>query len=340
MEAKIHMKKEIKIGLTILLGVLLLYLALTWIKSTQLFAVSRSGYDIRFQDVSGLKEGDPVTVFGYPSGNVESIRIDGDGAMVHITLSEEIAVQTDASAFLKVKEIMGGKVIELLPGRSGRKIGAGQAITGATSLDFSSAFAKTGEFLDKFDVNDIDSLMGDISKLVRTFSKMSDELDTLDTHGMVKDLRESASSLNHILADVERRKLVASIDESLDKVDRLAAKAETSLTSITALTDHINDKTMPQADSMMTKVNDMLGDSEGMIADVKKILKQFQDRSTLAGQLLYDPAFAQQVDGTLKNLDKTLDHIRTKKIYVTMTLSKGQKVFTEDPIEVNGEKVK
>jgi phospholipid/cholesterol/gamma-HCH transport system substrate-binding protein len=325
------MKKEVKIGLTIVAGIVLLYLALTWIKSTQLFAVSRSGYDILFQDVSGLKEGDQVTVFGYPSGNVESIKIEGNGARVHVTLSEDIAVQTDASAILKVKEIMGGKTIEITPGHSGRKLSPEQAIPGSTSLDFSSAFAKTGEFLDKFDVNDIDSLMTDITKLVRTFSKMSEELDTLDTHGMVKDLRESASSLNHILADVERRKLVASIDESLSKVDHLAEQAESSLTSITKLTDHIGDKTLPKADSMMAKVNDMLGDSEGMIADVKKILKQFQDRSTLAGQLLYDPAFAQQVDGTLKNLDKTLDHIRTKKIFVTMTLSKGQRVFSEEP---------
>jgi phospholipid/cholesterol/gamma-HCH transport system substrate-binding protein len=334
------MKKEVKIGLTILAGLVLLYLSLTWIKSIQLFAVSRNSFQVRFQDVSGLKEGDQVTVFGYPSGNVEAISIDGSGALVRINLSEDIAVQTDASAVLKVKEIMGGKTIELRPGVSGRNLPREQAIPGTTSLDFSSAFAKTGEFMDKFDVNDIDSLMGDITKLVRTFSKMSDELDTLDTHGMVKDLRESASSLNHILADVERRKLVASIDESLGKVNLLADKAENSLNSITKLTDQISERTLPKADSLMSQVNDMLGNSEGMIDDVKKILKQFQDRSTLAGQLLYDPKFAQQVDGTLKNLDKTLDHIRTKKIYVTMTLSKGQKVFSEEPIEVDGEKVR
>ncbi len=334
------MKKEVKIGLTILAGMVLLYLSLTWIKSIHIFAVSRNGYQVRFQDVSGLKEGDQVTVFGYPSGNVEAIAIDGSGALVRINLSEDIAVQTDASAVLKVKEIMGGKTIELRPGVSGRNLPREQAIPGTTSLDFSSAFAKTGEFMDKFDVDDIDSLMGDITKLVRTFSKMSDELDTLDTHGMVKDLRESASSLNHILADVERRKLVASIDESLGKVNLLADKAENSLNSITKLTDQISERTLPKADSLMSQVNDMLGNSEGMIDDVKKILKQFQDRSTLAGQLLYDPKFAQQVDGTLKNLDKTLDHIRTKKIYVTMTLSKGQKVFSEEPIEVDGEKVR
>lgn len=325
------MKKEVKIGLTIMAGLVLLYLSLTWVKNVHLFAVSRSTYQLRFQDVSGLKEGDAVTVYGYPSGNVVSIRIDGQGAIVEVTLSEEVAVQTDATAMIKVKEIMGGKLIELYPGRSGLKLPPGQPIPGTTSLDFSSAFAKTGEFLDKFDIQRVDSLMDDITKLVKTFSRMSDELDTLDTQGMVKDLRESASSLNHILADVERRKLVESIDRSLAQVNQLAEKAESSLTSITALTDRVNEKTLPKADSLLTQVSDLLGDSEGMIDDVKKLLKQFQDRSTLAGQLLYDPAFAEQVDGTLKNLDKTLDHIRTKKIYVTMTLSKGQRVFEEEP---------
>ncbi len=333
------MKKEIKIGLTIMAAIVILYLSLTWVKSTQLFAVSRGEYVIRFQDVSGLKEGDAVTVFGYPSGNVEHISIDGQGALVHVNLSEDIAVQTDARAIIKVKEIMGGKTIELIPGQSGRKLPDNQPIPGSATLDFSSAFAKAGEFLDKVDVNQIDSMMSGINRLVNTFTNMTDELDTLDTHGMVKDLRESAGSLNRILADVERRKLIASIDQSLGKVNLLADKAETSLNSITLLTDQISAKTLPKADSMLSKVNDMLGESEGMIDDLKKILKQLQDRNTLAGQLLYDPAFAKQVDGSLKNLDLTLDHIRTKKIYVTMTLGKKQKVFSEDPVEVLGEKV-
>jgi hypothetical protein len=39
-------------------------------------------------------------------------------------------------------------------------------------------------------------------------------------------------------------------------------------------------------------------------------------------------------------LNLTLEHIRTKKIFVTMTLSKQQKVFSEEPVEVNGQKVK
>ncbi len=318
----------------------MLYLAATWVKHTHLFAVSNSTYQISFQDVTGLKEGDPVTVFGYPSGNVEEIHIDGGGAIVTVNLSEDVAVQTDAQAQLRVKEIMGGKLIELMPGQSGRKSGADAKIPGSTTLDFSSSFAKSGEFMEKFDINQIDTMMQDISKLVKTFSKVADELDTVDTQGMVKDLRESATSLNHILADVEKRKLVASIDNSLSKVDQLTAKAEESLNSITKLTDQISDKTLPNADSLMNQVSGMLGDSEGMIQDMSDLLKQLKNRETFAGQMLYDPDFADQIDHSLKTLDKTLDHIRTKKIYVTMTLSKGQKVFTEEPIEIEGEKVK
>ncbi|MFM2375964.1 MAG: hypothetical protein RLZZ165_1061 [Bacteroidota bacterium] len=334
------MRKEIKIGLAILAGVLLLYLSLTWVKSVQLFSLKRKAYKIRFQDVAGLKEGDAVTVFGYPSGSVSAIGIDSEGALVTVHLSDEVSVQTDATAMLKVKEIMGGKIIALTPGSSGRGLPQGQPIPGSTSMDFSSAFAKAGEFLDRIDVSQIDSLMGDITQLVKTFSRVSDGLDTLDTHGMVMDLRESARSMNHILEDVEQRRLVASMDESLGKVNRLAEKAGQSLDAITHLSGRISDRTLPKADSMMDQLNEMLAESEGMMDDVKGLLKALQDRSTLAGQLLYGPEFAQTVDATLKNLDKTLDHIRTKKIYVTMTLSKGQKVFSEEPTKINGETVK
>lgn len=333
------MKKEIKIGLTVIVGVLLLYLSITWIKSMHLFSANRDRYKIRFTDVTGLKEGDPVVVFGYPSGNVESIGLDGESAIVTITVDRGLVLKADASAELRVKELMGGKQIALTPGRAASVLPKEAFMPGTTTLDFSSAFAKAGEFMDRFDPETIDTLLINISKVAVSFADLTEELDTMDVGALADDISGSARSLNHILNDVEQRKMIQKVDESLGKINTLADKADQTMQSVVKLTDRLSDRTLPDAERMIAQVTKLLDDSEGMVKDLQGLLRQLQDRSTVAGRLLYDPAMAKDLDYTLDNLNLTLDHIRTKKIFVTMTLNKRQKVFDEEPIRINGEKV-
>lgn len=323
------MKKEIKIGLTIIAGILMIYVILTWVKSMHLFAASRNNYTLRFDDVTGLKEGDPVNVFGYPSGNVESISLDQTGAIVRINLNQDIEVRSDATAEIRVKELMGGKMIELTPGQAGKKVGADDAIKGRISLDFSSAFAKAGEFLDLFDPQQIDDLMDDISTVADAFARFSKEIDSMDTGGMLHNVESSMQSLDNILSSVEQRRLVEDLDASLANVNQLAGKAETTLDAVTSLTNKVSDKTLPEMDKLVAQALKMLTESEDMITTLRDLMKQMQNQSTVAGKFLYDPEFANEMDHTIDNLNTTLDHIRTKKIYVVLSLGKKQKKFEE-----------
>ncbi|HHG83254.1 MAG TPA: MCE family protein [Bacteroidetes bacterium] len=334
------MRKEVRIGLTILAGILLLYLTVAWIRSMHFFSANRATYALRFTDVSGLKEGDPVSVFGYPSGNVEAIGLDNEGAIVRINLDPAIDVREDASAEIRVKELMGGKLVSFVPGKSGNKLPENAQIMGTTSLDFSSAFSRVGEFLDLFDPQQVDSLIRNVNRIASTFARLGDEFDSLDTGALMGDLTGAAGSLNHILDDVEQRRIIAKVDGTLGQVDQLAAKADETLASVTKLTDQLSDQTLPKADRMLSKITDMLDDTEEMVVSLKKLVKQLENETTLAGKLLYDPEFAQNLEATLANLDKTLEHIRTKKIYVVMTTSKKQKVFDEAPVRINGKRVK
>lgn len=324
------MRKEIKIGLTVIAGLLILYLALAWVKSIHFFAASRATYEIVFQDVAGLKEGDQVTVFGYPSGNVESIGLDNRGALVRINLNEDVKVMTDATAEIRVKELMGGKLISFTPGLSGKPLPPGATIEGTTSLDFSSAFAKAGEFLDKFDAEQIDSIVSNVNKIASSFAKVADELDKMDTEALLSDVNQSADKLNNILTDVEQRQIVKDIDGSLARINQLADNADRTLNSFGDLADKISDKTLPNVDRTLEQMNTMLVDAEEMVKVLKDLTKQMQDKSTLAGKILYDPALAEDFDYTLDNLNTTLDHLRTKKIHVRMSISKKQRLFDDE----------
>ena len=323
------MRKEIKIGLTVMAGLLLLYLVLAWTRSMHFFSANRNTYKAVFQDVSGLKSGDPVTVFGLPSGNVENIELQNEGAIVEFNLSEDITLMTDALAEIRVKELMGGKLVALTPGKNGTALSEDDLIQGTTSLDFSSAFAKAGEFLDKFEVEDIDSLITNINRIASSFAKVAEEIDSMDTGQLLDDVNASASSLRNILDDTENRRIVAKVDKSIGQINSLAANADSTLNSFGDLADNINEKTLPAVDKALEQITAMLDDADGLMQTLEDLTKQMQDPTTLAGKILYDPQLAQDLDMTLDNLNVTLDHIRTKKIHVRMSLTRKQRLFDE-----------
>lgn len=327
------MRKEIKIGLTVIAGLFLLYLVIAWTRSMHFFSANRDTYKAVFQDVSGLKTGDPVTVYGLPSGNVEAITLENKGAIVEFNLSDDIVIGKDASAEIRVKELMGGKLIALTPGQSTQPLGADGVIEGTTSLDFSSAFAKAGEFLDKFDVDDIDSLITNVNRIASSFAKVAEEIDSMDTGQLLEDVTASASSIRGILDDAENRRLIAKVDQSLGKINTLADNADSTLNSFGDLADNINEKTLPAVDKTLDQISGMLEDAEDLVKTLKDLTSQMQDQTTVAGRILYDPELTKQLDETMENLNLTLDHFRTKKIHVRMSLSKKQRLFDENPDE-------
>ncbi len=324
------MRKEIKIGLTVLGGLFLLYLVLAWTRSMHFFSANRATYKAVFQDVAGLKTGDPVTVFGLPSGNIEAIDLENNGAVVEFNLDDDIVIGKGAAAEIRVKELMGGKLIALTPGNGAMPLGPEDIIQGTTSLDFSSAFAKAGEFMDKFDVEDIDTLVQNINRIASSFANVAEELDSMDTGQLLEDVNASASSLRGILSDAENRRLIAKVDQSLGKINSLADNADSTLNSFGDLADNINEKTLPTVDKTLEQISGMLEDAEGLVETLKDLTKQMQDQTTLAGRILYDPELSKELDATLKNLNVTLEHVRTKKIHVRMSLSKKQRLFDEN----------
>lgn len=324
------MRKEIKIGLTVLAGLVLLYLAIAWTKSLHFFAANRNNFEIVFQDVAGLKEGDPVTVFGYPSGNVEGIRLENTGAIVTINLRDDVVVKKDAQAEIRVKELMGGKLIALTPGLATANLASGERINGSTSLDFSSAFAKAGEFLDKFDADKVDDIVNNVSRIAESFAKVAEEIDSMDTGALLEDVNQSADRLNGILAQVEQKQLVADIDNSLARINELADNADRTLNSFGDLADKVSDKTLPSVDQTLEQMNTLLKEADEMVDVLSDLTKQMKNQSTLAGKILYDEEMALKFDDALFNLIKTMEHVRTKKIHVSMAIGKKQKIYPED----------
>ena len=69
------MKKEIKIALTAVVALVLLFIGLNFLKGINVFQ-STNTYYVKFKNVVGLSVSNPVYANGYPVGIVRSIAYD------------------------------------------------------------------------------------------------------------------------------------------------------------------------------------------------------------------------------------------------------------------------
>ena len=75
--------KEIQIALVAVVGIMVLYFGLQFLKGMTLFS-SDNRYFVKFQNVSGLSVASPIFANGYRIGVVESIDFDYHNAVSNI----------------------------------------------------------------------------------------------------------------------------------------------------------------------------------------------------------------------------------------------------------------
>lgn len=93
---------EIKVGVTVLLGLLVFIWVLGWAKS---FSLSSSDnlVNVKFSKVSGLEIGNNVTVNGVRKGHVKDFVIQGSHVIVTLSISNEIQLKKMPNFLLKAR---------------------------------------------------------------------------------------------------------------------------------------------------------------------------------------------------------------------------------------------
>lgn len=337
------MKREIKIGLTLLSAVLILYFWVAWMKNLHLFDEGHKGYTIIFNNVNGLLEGASVNVFGYPAGTVESIQPMQDHVEVKIRLLDRIAIHSDALAEIQLKELMGGKQIELNPGRASTVLKSGGIIKGYISPDLTSAFSMFGEALQQVDTARISRLMTNMEKITETMAYFAQNMHLENMDGMVKELsltgvelRKSATGINDILAEIQAKNVIdrgdsafqaiaimlKNVEKMLESSDKMLGQSANLLNQVNDLIAKTESKTLPKTDSIMQQVIVMLDKTDKTLSTVEDIVGKLNQKETIVGKALNDPEFLAMMDSTLKNLNLTLEHFRNNKIRASVSIEK------------------
>ena len=131
---KTMQKKELMIGLTVLITLLILFFGIDYLKGVNVFKAANYYY-ASYTNVAGLAQSAPVTVNGYKVGLVREINYEYDNpghVRVELSLDRKLQLPVGTEAVL-VTDMLGTSSIELKMGRESQMHKVGDKLIGANA---------------------------------------------------------------------------------------------------------------------------------------------------------------------------------------------------------------
>lgn len=131
-------------------------------------------------DVGGLRKGDPVQMRGVNVGRAHAFELRDDEVLVTLEMEGEWRVPVDSRTQLVELGVLGGKIVEILPGSSNEMLPPGANIPGTES----------------------EGLLGTAEALGERADGIMSRVETLLAPPTVENVRQSAQELEALLAEV------------------------------------------------------------------------------------------------------------------------------------------
>jgi phospholipid/cholesterol/gamma-HCH transport system substrate-binding protein len=270
---------NIKLGIFIFIGIVLLVLAIFMIGDKDALFTSRFSVKAYFNDIQGLRSGSTVRLSGIDVGSVSSVEFLGDTAgrvVVTMDLVEDIRgfIRTDTKASIETEGLVGNKVVVLQIGSSqADPIKDGGTIQSKEPVGFAQIIA--------------------------------------ETQGIMNYTKEMTKDLSEIVARVNRGEGTIGkilVDEELyDQATQLTTKAGESLESIT---EEVNRVTILFKE-LSSGVESVVKNVDSVIVDIDQILSGIQRGDGVLGALLVDGSkYDTLFTSTMGNIQQTTQDAR------------------------------
>ncbi len=227
--AKRLLETEIKVGLFLTVGLMLLVLAILFLGGADSIFTRYNRYDIHYPSVEGLMPGSKVMLGGVNVGVVKGVSFDPEKSdiRVDITVKRDFSrwIRADTSAEIATLGMLGDKYIALTSGSSNLpELPPEGTIPAKESRDLS-------QFLNKGDnlVITMTKIAGSVDRLL-TKIESSNQGETI-----FSGLAETSKSLAHLSTRLNSDMEKAQLRESLQHLNQILAKINNGTGTLGAL---------------------------------------------------------------------------------------------------------
>ena len=291
------MKKEIKIGLVAVAGLVLLFFGMNYLKGMNIFSTDTKYY-LSFKDISGLTASSPIYADGFKVGVVKSINYDYEkpgNIKIEAGIDPSLHIPEGSTAEI-VSDLLGNVQVNLLLADNvQQRLAPGGLINGDIN---DGALGRVKEMIPAIEklLPKLDSIMGSLNAILAD-PAIGQSLHNIRT--VTGDLPKATREVNELLAQLNKN------------VPGLMNRANTVLDNTNTLTGNL---AAINVAGTMEKVNETLD-------NVEKLTSQLNNTEGSIGLLLRDPSLYQNLNATMRDADSLLVNMKAHpKRYVHFSL--------------------
>ncbi len=276
-------RTEIRVGITVLAGIIVFLWILGWAKNFSLTPTDNT-VKVQFTNTAGLEIGDPVTVNGVRKGFVEDIAVKGEKVVVTMKVSNDVALKEDANFAVSMLDLMGGKKVEVNPGSSNNLLDYNQVQTGTFYADIPYVMSMVGSFQ-----KDISSTISDLKITLNSLNNY------LGDKKLNNDIKSSMSNLSEVT-----KKLNILIDENRNNLKQLTANT-------VELTEDAKNFFNQNKESFNTSAKELqivLINSDSLLTKLNKFTDEITNKQNNLGKIIYDENIYNDLTQSLKQLNE------------------------------------
>lgn len=276
--------KEIKIALVAIVGILILYFGINFLKGMNLFSTNNT-YFITFDDIQGLGASTPIYADGYKVGTVDGLEYDykeNGPIKVKVDINKDLRIPQGSKAEI-VKDLMGNLQVNLLLANNPReRVEPGGIIPGAVNGGMMDKAANLVPVVEKM-LPKLDSILTSVNALLAD-PALAASLHNVET--ITSNLTVSTRELNMLMAGLNKQVpgMIGKANGVLDNTNRLTANLASL--DVQGTLNKVN-QTLESAHQFTEKLNSNQG-SLGLLMNDTKLYDNLTSTMGHADSLVID----------------------------------------------------
>lgn len=290
----------LKVGITVVIAIIILLYGISFLKSFKI-DVETNDLVVFFNDVNGLKDGDPVSVNGVPRGKVTSIELVGDSVKVSFKLGKDVVLRKDYNITVAMIELMSGKQILVKPGKSHEPADLSKPLTGAKA--------------------------NDVVTLIETMNLVGDQVKTIamKMDSTIDNLNETVNNINGIVGDPglksDIKSTAGNFNAAAINLNSMLVENRNNIRNLTARLNNIADnvdntvtESKPEFKQTITDIRSLTARIDSIAVSLNQFIYDTRDSSGTVGKLISDGKLYENLNSTVLSLNKLIKQINTKGI--------------------------
>ena len=276
--------KEIKIALIAIVGILVMYFGINFLKGMNLFSTNNAYY-MTFDDIQGLGASTPIYADGYKVGTVDGMEYDYEEngpIKVKVDINKDLRIPQGSKAEI-VKDLMGNLQVNLLLANNPReRVEPGGIIPGAVNGGMMDKAANLIPVVEKM-LPKLDSILTSVNALLAD-PALAASLHNVET--ITSNLTVSTRELNTLMAGLNKQVpgMIGKANGVLDNTNRLTANLASL--DVQGTLNKVN-QTLESAHQFTEKLNSNQG-SLGLLMNDTKLYDNLTSTMGHADSLVID----------------------------------------------------